>query len=251
MRDAIRRLQPGAYEYAITSADRRADHHRVSRRGARRRALVDYAGSSPRAARITVVMNYTEAYTLRLKVIVSPEVPNTRGLPADPHLGSRRSILNARHPAPVAARHVIGHFLPHAVAGALKQALPGRVMAEGSANIWGIQIAGKDMDGRPFTYVFFTSGGTGARAIKDGLSATAFPSGVLGTPVEVIETLPHSSSRIRRCARARARRQGGLSRSGHRLGCIRGSLRVLGALLPHADRPAASSAASPARRARC
>jgi N-methylhydantoinase B len=84
---------------------------------------------------------------------------------------------------------VIGHFLPHAVAGALKQALPGRVMAEGSANIWGIQIAGKDMDHRPFTYVFFTSGGTGARAIKDGLSATAFPSGVLGTPVEVIETL--------------------------------------------------------------
>ena len=37
--------------------------------------------------------------------------------------------------------------------------------------------------------MFFTSGGTGARATKDGLSATAFPSGVLGTPVEVIETL--------------------------------------------------------------
>jgi N-methylhydantoinase B len=37
--------------------------------------------------------------------------------------------------------------------------------------------------------VFFTSGGTGARATKDGLSATAFPSGVLGTPVEVIESL--------------------------------------------------------------
>ena len=41
----------------------------------------------------------------------------------------------------------------------------------------------------PFTYVFFSSGGTGARATKDGLSATAFPSGVLGTPVEVIESL--------------------------------------------------------------
>jgi N-methylhydantoinase B len=62
-------------------------------------------------------------------------------------------------------------------------------MAEGSANIWGIQVAGKDLGGKPFTYIFFTSGGTGARAGKDGLSATAFPSGVLGTPVEVIETL--------------------------------------------------------------
>jgi N-methylhydantoinase B len=97
--------------------------------------------------------------------------------------------LNARHPAPVAARHIVGHFLPHVVAGALKQALPDRVMAEGSANIWGIQVAGKDLARKPFTYVFFTSGGTGARASKDGLSATAFPSGVLGTPVEVIETL--------------------------------------------------------------
>ncbi|MBI4561503.1 MAG: hydantoinase B/oxoprolinase family protein, partial [Candidatus Rokubacteria bacterium] len=61
--------------------------------------------------------------------------------------------------------------------------------AEGSANIWGVQVAGKDLAGDPFTYIFFTSGGTGARATKDGLSATAFPSGVLGTPVEVIESL--------------------------------------------------------------
>ena len=38
-------------------------------------------------------------------------------------------------------------------------------------------------------YTFFASGGTVARPTKDGLSATAFPSGVLGTPVEVVETL--------------------------------------------------------------
>jgi N-methylhydantoinase B len=89
----------------------------------------------------------------------------------------------------VAARHVIGHFLPHVIAGALGQALPERVMAEGSANIWGVQVSGKNLQGRPFSHVFFSSGGTGARAVKDGLSATAFPSGVLGTPVEVVENL--------------------------------------------------------------
>src|SRR6185436_9639185 len=99
------------------------------------------------------------------------------------------SILNVKRPAPVAARHVIGHFLPHVIAGALGQAVPERVMAEGSANIWGVQVSGKDMAGEPFSYVFFSSGGTGARAVKDGLSATAFPSGVLGTPVEVTEHL--------------------------------------------------------------
>ncbi len=84
---------------------------------------------------------------------------------------------------------MIGHFLPHVIAGALGQAVPDRVMAEGSANIWGIQVSGKDRADQPFTYIFFASGGTGARPTKDGLSATAFPSGVLGTPVEVIENL--------------------------------------------------------------
>ncbi|MBA2705136.1 MAG: hydantoinase B/oxoprolinase family protein [Blastocatellia bacterium] len=35
----------------------------------------------------------------------------------------------------------------------------------------------------------FQVGGTGGRAIKDGLSTTGFPSGVAGVPAEVIETL--------------------------------------------------------------
>ncbi len=193
MRDAISRLRPGAYEYAITSdgfGEPITIRCRCDVGGDE--LHVDYAGSSPESRRgINVVMNYTEAYTTYgVKVIVSPEVPNNEGAFRPLRITAPAgSILNARPPAPVAARHIVGHFLPHAVAGALKQALPGRVMAEGSANIWGIQVAGKDLSNRPFTYVFFTSGGTGARAVKDGLSATAFPSGVLGTPVEVIETL--------------------------------------------------------------
>jgi len=50
-------------------------------------------------------------------------------------------------------------------------------------------VSGKALDDTPFSHVFFASGGTGARPTRDGLSATAFPSGVLGTPVEVIETI--------------------------------------------------------------
>jgi N-methylhydantoinase B len=34
---------------------------------------------------------------------------------------------------------------------------------------------------------FFTNGGTGARPVKDGLSATAYPSGVKSAPIEVLE----------------------------------------------------------------
>jgi N-methylhydantoinase B len=193
MRESIARLRPGAYEYSLTSdgfGEPVTLRCRCEVKGNELR--VDYTGSSPESRRgINVVMNYTEAYTTYgVKVIVSPEVPNNEGAFRPLRITAPEgSILNARHPAPVAARHVIGHFLPHVVAGALKQAMPERVMAEGSANIWGIQVAGKDVGRKPFTYIFFTSGGTGARASKDGLSTTAFPSGVLGTPAEVIETL--------------------------------------------------------------
>ncbi|HXH82877.1 MAG TPA: hydantoinase B/oxoprolinase family protein, partial [Candidatus Tectomicrobia bacterium] len=191
MRDAIRALPPGVYEHAITSdgfEEPITIRVRIEVRGDE--MWIDYGGSSPASLRgVNVVMNYTEAYTTYgVKVIVSPDVPNNDGAFRPLHISAPRgSILNVERPAPVAARHVIGHFLPHVVAGALGQAVPERVMAEGSANIWGVQVAGKDLEGRPFTYIFFASGGTGARATKDGLSATAFPSGVLGTPVEVIE----------------------------------------------------------------
>jgi len=193
MRDALRALRPGVYEHAITSdgfGDPITIRVRCQVQGDD--LLIDYAGSSPASRRgVNVVMNYTEAYTTYgVKVIVSPDVPNNEGAFRPIRISAPEgSILNVTRPAPVAARHIIGHFLPHVIAGALGQALPERVMAEGSANIWGVQVSGKDAEGRPFTHIFFSSGGTGARAVKDGLSATAFPSGVLGTPVEVIENL--------------------------------------------------------------
>ncbi|HSD33049.1 MAG TPA: hydantoinase B/oxoprolinase family protein [Gemmatimonadales bacterium] len=193
MREAIRALRPGVYTNEITSDgfdEPITIRARCEIRGDE--LLVDYAGSSPASRRgVNVVMNYTEAYTTYgVKVIVSPDVPNNEGAFRPLRISAPvGSILNVQRPASVAARHIVGHFLPHVIAGALGQALPDRVMAEGSANIWGIQVSGKDLAGDPFSYIFFSSGGTGARAIKDGLSATAFPSGVLGTPVEVIENL--------------------------------------------------------------
>jgi len=193
MRQAIGALRPGRYEYAITS-DGFGEPITIKVRClvGGDELVVDYTGSSPASRRgVNVVMNYTEAYTTYgVKVIVSPDVPNNEGAFRPLRiLAPVGSILNVERPAPVAARHIIGHFLPHVVAGALGQAVPERVMAEGSANIWGVQVSGKDLEGRPFTHIFFASGGTGARAVKDGLAATAFPSGVLGTPVEVIENL--------------------------------------------------------------
>ncbi|MDQ6601870.1 MAG: hydantoinase B/oxoprolinase family protein [Chloroflexota bacterium] len=153
---------------------------------------VDWTGSSPASPRgINVVLNYTHAYvTYALKCALCPDVPNNEGsfrpvtVTAPPG-----SLLNALPPAPVAGRHVIGHFLPGIVFGALAPVLPGKVIAEGAANIWATQLTGTHANGDPWTYVWFSCGGTGARPTSDGIHTTAFPSGVMGVPVEVIESV--------------------------------------------------------------
>lgn len=150
---------------------------------------VDYAGSSPQAARgMNVVLNYTAAYTsYALKCAISPEVPHNEGSFRPVTVTAPEgSILNPVRPAAVAARHIIGHFLPHAVFGALVQIIPDRVVAEGSGNIWLTTIRGRGPN--RFVSVMFAAGGMGARPRKDGLSTTSFPSGIATTPAEVVET---------------------------------------------------------------
>jgi N-methylhydantoinase B len=97
-------------------------------------------------------------------------------------------ILNAQFPAAVGGRHLVGHFLPAVVFGALADALPERVMAPGADGLWDTQVFGHHPDGGRFAYVWFSAGGTGALPGQDGLSATAFPSGIAGVPAEIIET---------------------------------------------------------------
>ncbi len=157
-----------------------------------RRLRVDYAGTSPQVDRgINVVYNYTHAYTTYpLACAISPHVPNNEGSFRPVTVTAPEgSILNARRPCAVGARHLIGHFLSQAVFGALSQVVPGRVLADGSAGLWNTQLEGRDRDGRLFAYIFFSAGGMGARPTADGLSATAFPSGIRGVPVEAIESV--------------------------------------------------------------
>ena len=155
------------------------------------RLRVDYAGSSPQVDRgINVVLNYTHAYsTYTLMAVLAPGIPNNEGafrpitVEAPPG-----SILNCQRPAPVSARHLIGHFVSQPLLTALAGALPERVIANGSAGLWNTMMDGMDEHGDEFAYIFFSAGGMGAAHDRDGLSATAFPSGIMGVPVEAIET---------------------------------------------------------------
>lgn len=162
--------------------------------------VIDFAGSSPSHPRgINLVYNYTNAYaSFGARCIVGAAVPNNSGsLSAVRVVAPEGSILNVVRPNPVCARHIIGQFLPEAVLGCLAQIVPDRVPAEGAAGLWGIQLRGGPEVARHFPgnwkgpaweTLFFNAGGGGARPGIDGLSATAFPSGVRAMPVEVVES---------------------------------------------------------------
>jgi N-methylhydantoinase B len=155
---------------------------------------VDYAGTSGVAKRgINVPAAYTLAYTaFGLGCVVAAQIPNNAGSLAPLTVSAPEgSILNAPYPLPVLARHVIGQMLPDVVFGCLRQAIPDRVPAEGTSCLWNIIFRGPKAKGETTRYGFAmtmtSNGGTGARPMKDGLSATAYPSGVKGTPVEIAE----------------------------------------------------------------
>ena len=157
---------------------------------------VDYTGTSPVAARgINVPISYTTAYTVfGLACVVGRNVPNNAGSLAPLTVSAPEGcILNAPKPAPVCSRHVIGQMLPDVVFGCLRQAVPDRVPAEGTSCLWNLNVRGRIKGGEGGQYGFSmtvtSNGGTGARPQSDGLSATAYPSGVKGTPVEIAEQI--------------------------------------------------------------
>ena len=155
---------------------------------------VDFAGTSPKSKfGINVPMAYTTAYTVfGLGCVVATHIPNNAGSLAPLTVSAPEGcILNAPKPAPVASRHVIGQMLPDVVFGCLRQVIPERVPAEGTSCLWNLNVRGQTRGGESkygFSMAITSNGGTGARPDKDGLSATAYPSGVRGTPVEIAET---------------------------------------------------------------
>ncbi|MEM8876492.1 MAG: hydantoinase B/oxoprolinase family protein [Pseudomonadota bacterium] len=156
--------------------------------------VADFAGTSGMSAfGVNVPEVYTRAYACYgLKCAIAPDVPNNSGsLEPFRITAPEGCILAARRPAPVSVRHVLGHLVPDVILGALHKALPGQIPAEGASSLWNIQISARPTDpdsGLPNREVLmFNSGGTGARPTVDGLSATAFPSGVSTMSVEASE----------------------------------------------------------------
>jgi len=157
---------------------------------------VDFTGTSPVSAKgINVPLPYTQAYaSFGVRCLVGNDVPNNAGSLSVIHVTAPADCLvNARPPRAVSARHAIGQMLPDVVLGCLHRVLPQAVPAEGASCIWNpvfMSTLGAESDRLahlPFVINPIFNGGTGARPQKDGLSTTAFPSGVRTTSCEVNE----------------------------------------------------------------
>jgi N-methylhydantoinase B len=157
----------------------------------------DFTGSSGLDKKgINCPLVYAKAYACyALKVAIAPEIPNNAASLAPFEIvAPENTIVNALHPAPVALRHIVGHFVPDAVFDAFDKIVPGLVPAEGAGCLCNFQVslrprtdAPAPLDARRSEVLTFNSGGSGARPEHDGLNATAFPSGVMTMPIEATE----------------------------------------------------------------
>ena len=195
MSDSISQIPDGRYENSLIM-DGHDGQIRIAAAltVASDQIAVDYSGTDPCSSHgINVTLNYTAAYTIYgVKCLLAPEIPNNEGSMRSISVSAPPGcILNAQRPAPVSARHVVGHFLPDVMLGCLHKAVKQGAPAE-SAMMWNPYFRGShDADGmaRHWDAFLFNNGGMGARPASDGLSTTGFPSVVRAIPVEVAESV--------------------------------------------------------------
>ena len=112
----------------------------------------------------------------------------------------------------------MGHFVTPLIYGALANAAPNQVQADsGMMNL--LTFQGTRTDGRPFTTLYFASGGYGALRDLDGWATLPHPSNMAVVPVEVWETLTHTtvlSKRLRTDSGGPGQWRGGLGIHDHR-----------------------------------
>lgn len=159
--------------------------------------ISDFTGTSGLDKKgINCPLVYAKAYACyALKVAIAPEIPNNAASLAPFEIKApENTIVNALHPAPVALRHIVGHFVPDAVYDAFDKIVPGLVPAEGAGCLCNFQVSLRPRTDAPAPkharrseVLTFNSGGSGARPEHDGLNATAFPSGVMTMPIEATE----------------------------------------------------------------
>lgn len=154
---------------------------------------IDYAGTSAQCRfGINETYNHTYAYTIYpFKCMLSPSIPNNDGFTRLFRVQAPKgSIVNCLSPAPVNARHLVGHLLQAAIFEAMAGVLPDRIQSDSGTPHWNVLLRGIDPEQtRSFATIIFFNGGVGAMAGHNGHSTLSFPGNVSNTPIEVAENV--------------------------------------------------------------
>ena len=154
---------------------------------------VDWTGSSPQTASgLNTPFNYTYAYTIHaVKGSLTPTIPfNAGALKPIEVYAPEGTIVNAKFPAAVGARHLLSWHVNATMMGALAQVIPDKVLAGSGGESNMPQFSGIDpRTKRFFVHVAIHSGGLGGRLGKDGIHCFPFPPRAENTPAEVTETV--------------------------------------------------------------
>ncbi len=152
--------------------------------------VIDWTGTADQVERgMNETFNHAFAMSVYpIKCVLSPDVPNNDGAYRPfSMVAPEGSIVNARFPAPVASRQILGHALSSVVLGALAELVPDRVIAESGSPSPRVVFSGQDATGKKYGAALLLAGGMGAGASADGLSAAPFPSNAAATSVEMVE----------------------------------------------------------------
>ena len=194
-REDILALPDGSYQFTdYIDADNIEDgpvviNARLTVRGDR--IVVDLSGSSPQVrAGINSPLPFSKAGVFgAIRLVLDPGIPNSVGLNRLIEVSAPEgTVVNPVLPAACGARGITGFRVMDAVTGALAQAAPDRVPADGDGGNSMVTIGGYDEDLQPFAYVDLTAGARGGRPSGDGPEGVPHPgANISNTSVEIAE----------------------------------------------------------------
>ena len=152
--------------------------------------FVDWTGSSPQVpGGINTPLPFTKAavYTA-LRSVMRADVPNCHGFTRVVHVTAPKgTIVNSVHPAPTGARGITGYRAIDCMFGALSQACPDRVTADGSGGST-LPSFGGWHEGRPFVFAETFMGTWGGASDHDGQEGVPhMGANQSNVPIEMIE----------------------------------------------------------------
>lgn len=124
-----------------------------------------------------------------LKCVLDPSMPLNDGFTRPIRVSAPEGcILNARRPAPVWGRMLVGYFLSELIFEALAAVIPERVVAaSGGVPQWLNFFDTRKPDGTRVLTPIVPQGGMGARSFKDGVSTLSWPANLAMIPIEIFE----------------------------------------------------------------